>query len=85
MKGIIRQGDRHLCPLHGEGTVTTGASHTFSNGKPIARVGDQTSCGAVIVTGASSLNIEGKPAARHGDTTDHGGTLIAGDAGWVTE
>jgi uncharacterized Zn-binding protein involved in type VI secretion len=52
--------------------------------RPIARVGDRISCGAVIVSGSASATIEGQPVARQGDTTSHGGTLIEGDANWLS-
>ncbi|MCG8295642.1 PAAR domain-containing protein [Pseudomonas entomophila] len=85
MKPIVLVGHRHSCPIHGEGTVETGASAAFVNGRAIACVGDRISCGAVIETGASSTIIEGRPAAREGDTTSHGGTLVEGDPGWLIE
>ncbi|NIF26640.1 hypothetical protein F3J44_09595 [Pantoea sp. Tr-811] len=83
MNPIVLIGHRHDCPLHGATTVTTGAAHATVNGSPIARVGDETSCGAIIETGAAHLLIEGSPAARVGDTTSHGGTLVEGDASWL--
>jgi uncharacterized Zn-binding protein involved in type VI secretion len=85
MNPIVLVGHRHDCPLHGPTTVTTGASSANVNGAAIARIGDQTSCGAIIETGASHLIIEGQPAARVGDTTSHGGTLVEGDASWLVE
>ncbi|MCT8167172.1 hypothetical protein E2H86_13115 [Pseudomonas putida] len=85
MSPIVLVGHRHLCPLHGEGVVISGASSAFVNGNAIARVGDQTSCGAIIETGAQHMLIEGSPAARQGDTTSHGGTLVEGDSSWLIE
>jgi len=85
MRPIVLVGHRHSCPLHGEGTVQTGASATFVDGRAVARVGDRISCGAVIETGAACTMIEGQPAAREGDTTSHGGTLIEGDQGWIID
>nr|WP_242548628.1 PAAR domain-containing protein [Pseudomonas putida] len=55
----------------------------FGRCRPVARVGDKISCGAVIETGADCTIIDGQPAAREGDTTSHGGTLIEGDSGWL--
>ncbi|MBK4995138.1 hypothetical protein IAE39_003312 [Pseudomonas sp. S37] len=83
MKPIVLVGHRHSCPIHGEGTVETGASTTFVGGRAVARVGDRISCGAVIETGAAGTIIEGQAAAREGDTTNHGGTLIEGEPGWL--
>ena len=85
MRPIVLVGHRHSCPLHGEGTVQTGASATFVDGRAVARVGDRISCGAVIETGAAGSMIDCQPAAREGDTTSHGGTLIEGDQVWLID
>ncbi|MFC5698816.1 PAAR domain-containing protein [Pseudomonas sp. GCM10022186] len=85
MRPIVLVGHRHSCPLHGEGTVVSGASQANIDGRPVARIGDKISCGAVIQTGSPSTIIEGQPAAREGDKTSHGGTLIEGDSGWLVE
>ncbi len=85
MKPIVLVGHQHNCPLHGAGTVVSGASQAQVNGRAIARIGDQISCGAVILTGSPGTIIEGQPAARLGDTTSHGGTLVEGEAGWLIE
>ncbi len=69
---------------HG-GTVISGAATTDSNGKRIARVGDQVTCPrrghggtTVIVSGDPTVIIDGSPAARHGDVTACGAVLISG-------
>lgn len=85
MKPIVLIGHRHSCPLHGDGEVITGSPSATVNGRPIARVGDEISCGAVIETGSANHLNEGRPVARQGDTTIHGGTLIEGDCGWLIE
>ena len=85
MKPVVLVGHRHSCPIHGEGTVETGASATFVGGRAVARVGDRISCGAVIETGAAGTIIEGQAAAREGDITSHGGTLIEGEPGWLVD
>ncbi|MFD2640548.1 PAAR domain-containing protein [Pseudomonas japonica] len=85
MQPIVLLGHQHDCPIHGKGTVTSGAIDATVNGKPIARVGDSISCGAVIQTGSADTFIDGQAVARVGDTTSHGGTLIEGDAGWLVE
>ncbi len=82
MKPVVLLGHQHRCPIHGPGHVTSGATDAWINGKPIARVGDSISCGAVIQTGSADTLIEGKAVARLGDTTSHGGTLIEGDDDW---
>ena len=83
MKPIVLVGHAHECPMHGKGTVTTGASGFTSNGRAVARVGDKTSCGATIISGSSGFVIDGKAAAAVGDVTDHGGTLTEGDSDFM--
>ncbi|MDE1139184.1 PAAR domain-containing protein [Paraburkholderia tropica] len=85
MKPVVLVGHRHSCPLHGPGTVTTGAAEASINGRAIARVTDRISCGATIITGALNCEIEGHPVARQGDHTDHGGVLEDGDSNWMVE
>ncbi|MDG3714358.1 PAAR domain-containing protein [Pseudomonas aeruginosa] len=85
MKPIVLVGHQHSCPIHGTGTVVSGASQAKVNGRAVARIGDQISCGAVILTGSPGTIIEGQPAARLGDSTSHGGTLVEGEAGWLIE
>lgn len=72
-------GDPVLCPAHGLTRITTGAAAFFRNGKAIARVGDITSCGAVITTGAHWVFMDHAMAAREGDRTDHGGVILVED------
>lgn len=85
MKAVVLVGHRHYCPIHGEGEVTTGSSTTMSSGRPITRVGDEVSCGAVIETGSPYHLDEGRPIARIGDSTSHGGSLEQGDSGWMID
>jgi len=85
MKPVILVGHRHVCPLHGSNQVESGSSAYTFNGKPVARVGDRTTCGAVIISGAAHFMIEGAPVARKGDRTDHGGVLEEGDTGWMLD
>jgi len=85
MPPVVLVGHRHDCPLHGIGIVETGSSQYTFNGKPVARVGDRISCGALIVSGAAYYQVEGKPVARQGDRSDHGGVLVEGDTGWLLE
>lgn len=81
MPAIVLVGHRHVCPVHGEGTVTTGTGGVTVNGRAAARIGDITSCGAVIETGSSST-FGGRGIAYVGCTTSHGGTLVEGDESW---
>lgn len=85
MQPVVLVGHRHVCPLHGEGTVVSGAAHAAVGGRAVARVGDLISCGAVIQSGSPCATIEGQAVARRGDTTSHGGTLAEGDGGWLVD
>ncbi|QWA31428.1 PAAR domain-containing protein [Pseudomonas sp. RC3H12] len=67
-----RADHRHLCPLHGEGTVISGADSATVNGRAIARIGDELSCSAVIETGDAHTLIQGSPVARQGDKSSQG-------------
>ena len=70
---------------HG-GTVIEASGVTDTQGKRIARVGDQVTCSirnhgtTVIVSGDPTMIIDGKPAARHGDKCACGATLVAAQA-----
>lgn len=74
---LIRLGDD---TSHG-GKVLEASQHSDSGGKPIARMGDKTSCpkhgNGTIASGDTTMIVDGKPAARHGDKTSCGATLIA--------
>lgn len=76
-KPVARVGDTHVCPLHGPNPIVTGAPDTPVNNRPVARVGDQTACGAVILTGAPSFGI-GVLVAHVGSATSHGGVITTG-------
>lgn len=80
MTPLARLGDTHLCPLHGENVITSTASRSSCDARPIATVGDLTGCGAVIVTGSDAFVLDGRPAAVVGSRTSHGGVLVAGAA-----
>lgn len=49
--GIARVGDRVLCPKsgHRDVVIATGDPDVIIDGKPAARDGDLTSCGAVLI------------------------------------
>lgn len=49
--GVARVGDKVSCPLpgHGTGTIASGDASWIVDGKPVARNGDKTSCGAVLI------------------------------------
>ncbi|MYM66902.1 PAAR domain-containing protein [Pseudoduganella sp. FT55W] len=48
-KGIARVGDKITCPRHGDGTIASGDPSMLVDGKPVARHGDKTSCGATLI------------------------------------
>lgn len=85
MKPIVLVGHQHSCAIHGNGTVVSGAREVHVNGRAVARIGDQISCGAVILTGSPNTIVEGQSVARLGDFTSHGGILVEGEAGWLIE
>lgn len=62
----------------GPGVVTGGSSDTIVNGKPAARVGDDTSNGGAVVEGSSNVFINGKPAAVVGGKNGCGGVVVGG-------
>lgn len=55
-KGIARVGDQVTCPKKGHGRVTTivtGDPTALIDGRPAARHGDKTACGATLIAGQS--------------------------------
>lgn len=84
MPPIVLVGHRHSCPVHGDGTVTTGTSGVIVNDRAAACIGDHVSCGAVITTGSAST-FGGQGIAYVGCRTSHGGTLVEGDDSWNVE
>ena len=48
---IARLGDKVSCPKHGNGTIASGDQTMIVDGKPAARDGDKTSCGATLIAG----------------------------------
>lgn len=80
-KPIARKGDMHVCPLCKVTTpIATGSPRSKTDGKPTARVGDKTGCGATIVVGSGQSTTDNKPTAYLGSTTDHGGTITTGSS-----
>jgi uncharacterized Zn-binding protein involved in type VI secretion len=52
--GIARMGDKVSCSMHGTATIVSGDTTLIVDGKPAARDGDKTSCGAVLIAGQQS-------------------------------
>jgi uncharacterized Zn-binding protein involved in type VI secretion len=49
--GIARVGDKVSCPQHGNNVIVSGDTTMIVDGKPVARHGDKTACGAVLIAG----------------------------------
>lgn len=55
-RGIARVGDQVTCPRKGHGgvtTIVTGDSTALIDGRPAARHGDKTACGASLIASQS--------------------------------
>jgi len=74
-------GDMHVCPIkgHGSSPIMSNGSSILVEGKPIARVGDVTGCGAVITQGYPLALADGMPVAYLGSPTSHGGSIVSGN------
>lgn len=46
---IARKFDKITCPIHGDGFIATGDDSLIVDGRPVARFGDKTSCGAKLL------------------------------------
>jgi uncharacterized Zn-binding protein involved in type VI secretion len=44
-------GDKTSCPKHGPNPIVSGDSTLIIDGKPAARHGDKTACGATLIAG----------------------------------
>ena len=49
--GVARMGDKTSCPIHGSSPIVSGDTTFIVDGKPAARHGDKTACGAVLIAG----------------------------------
>lgn len=77
MLPVARVGDKHVCPIHGPNVIVSGGTGKV-DGRPVARLGDKTACGALITTASSMATCDGKPVAYLGSLTNHGGTIVEG-------
>ena len=48
---LIRLGDKTSCPIHGTNPIARGDASLIIDGKPAARHGDKTACGAMLIAG----------------------------------
>lgn len=46
--------DIYACPIHGPNPIVQGAPYSLANGLLMARIGDHTACGAVIISGSET-------------------------------
>ncbi len=74
---VARVGDEHACPKCRKCQIISGGSATI-DGRPVARIGDKTTCGAVITSGSSLSTDDGKPVAYLGCQTSVGGVIVSG-------
>ena len=53
---VARVGDTVVCPLHGDSqcVIVSGDPTMIVDGKPVARHGDLTSCGATLIASQQS-------------------------------
>ncbi|MDF0750164.1 DUF2235 domain-containing protein [Marinobacter sp. 71-i] len=74
-------GDMHVCPIKGHGStpILPNGSSILVEGKPVARVGDVTGCGAMITQGYPMAFADGMPVAYLGSPTNHGGSIVSGN------
>jgi len=82
IRPIALVGHRYKCPVpgHESSVIVTGSDTCQVLGRPVARIGDTTSCGAQIITGSKNANIDdGRPIARLGDKGIHPETGITGE------
>ena len=78
-------GDTHVCPIpgHGSSPILPNGSSILVDGKPVARVGDATGCGAIITQGYPMAFADGMPVAYLGSPTNHGGSIVSGNPGVI--
>ena len=74
-------GDTHVCPIpgHGSSPILPNGSSILVDGKPVARVGDATGCGAMITQGYPMAFADGMPVAYLRSPTNHGGSIVSGN------
>lgn len=49
--GLARVGDKVSCPMCGDNTIASGDATMIVDGRPVARHGDKTACGATLIAG----------------------------------
>lgn len=93
IRPIALVGHAYMCPVpgHQASVIVSGSPTCEVDGRPIARIGDMTSCGAVIISGSKNAYIDdNRPIARKGDKGIHVelgviGEIIEGVDKWTLE
>ena len=52
-----RVGDIVSCPIHGDNPITSGSARMTDAGVPLARDGDQTECGSVLIATSEGATV----------------------------
>lgn len=52
-----RQGDLVSCPIHGENRILGGTARMTDRGVPLARDGDRTECGSVLIATSTGATV----------------------------
>lgn len=78
-------GDKVVCPLCKKvGIILTGRHSHLIGGRPIACVGDVTTCGPIL-TGSRVHLIEGRPIARLWDRVGCSGRIVTASMEYLIE
>ncbi len=79
-KPISTVNDLHICTVceNKKFPIITGSPTTKIDGQPVARIGDKTACGAIIIQGSSTSKADNIPVAYIGANTSHDGTKPTG-------
>ncbi|ALU91128.1 paar motif family protein [Herbaspirillum rubrisubalbicans M1] len=56
-KLVARIGDQVSCPRHGTTRIVSGDATMVVDGSPVARDGDKTACGAVLIASQASTTL----------------------------
>jgi uncharacterized Zn-binding protein involved in type VI secretion len=78
-------GDKVVCPRCKKvGTILTGSHTHLIEGRPIARLGDLTTCGPIL-TGSHRYLIDGRPVARIRDKVGCSGHIVTASMEYLIE
>lgn len=83
---IARVGDPVSCPKDGHGTevIITGDSTIIIEGKPVARHGDKTSCGATLISSQSATVISNDSGTTAGQAASTAAQVVSPPAAGVS-